>query len=294
MIFSEQSQLSGHTSVAFKLTNFLCIYTATRAVPVSTIIICQPPISSIATSTHGTATTSPTTMNTPNFLVLGATGLTGKAFLKALAKHLDQPSIHAFARTPSKLTPADASLCTSIHKGDATNPDDIEAALEFTQADVIVQSIGVPNSTQKSNVREQSSVALLTVLSKPAYSHVKVVAISAIGAGGTKMIYGWGLGMIASWILKHVIADHDQQEGILRKLSGRMAIVRPTGLGEGPSGAGVQQFVGRAPTFMVQRNDLAEWVVNRVFEGAWWGEAVNVTGSGGEEGLLSYLKRELF
>lgn len=234
--------------------------------------------------------------STLNVLILGSTGRTGRALIRALSTHSTTPSIHAFARTPSKLSSSDRSLCTSVQRGDATNISDLRAALSVTKANLVLVSLGVPNSTTKSTVRGDSAEALLSVLQEKDFAHVRVVVVSVVGAGGTDVNVGWGIGTMVTWMLKDVLPDHDRQEQVLGQLGNRVMIVRPMGLGEGKGVGGsknVVEFEGKAPGLMIQRADLADWIVDTIVEGKRWGKKVNVVGKGGEEGIFQYFKREV-
>lgn len=179
----------------------------------------------------------------PSFLIIGATGRTGLHLLRAIAAHDSHPPAHAFARSPSKFQTADSALCTTIQQGDATVLADIESALRTTKADVVIVAIGVANSTAKTDLRARPASALYEAVSKKEFDTVRVVVISAVGAGGSVIDVGWGIGQLVGWVLRDVMKDHDKQEEILGALGERVMIVRPMGLGEGKEAGGVQEFL---------------------------------------------------
>ncbi len=65
---------------------------------------------------------------TKNVIVFGATGRTG-AYIVRRFQQLEDVNLSLFARTPSKLADAQAAGATVI-QGDATNPTDVERALQ--------------------------------------------------------------------------------------------------------------------------------------------------------------------
>lgn len=229
-------------------------------------------------------------MSAPSLLIVAAAGRTGVELIRASASSPHTPSVHAFLRTPSKLSPSDTALCTSIVKGDACLASDVSRALSTTGADVVILVIGVPNSAAPTDLRESSARALLETLREDArrFEHVRVVVVSSVGAGGSKMDYGWGVGSFMSWVIRNVLRDHDNREKMFEEWMKtdeernreRVWIVRPTMLTAGkPKGGVVVYGDGRAPSWWCDRKDLGEWIVKEVCEaGKGFGTAVNVTG----------------
>lgn len=102
------------------------------------------------------------------------------------------------------------------------------------------------------------------------FAHVKVVVVSSMGAGGTKIDIGFGMGAMLAFILRHVMCDHDKQESEFKSRMGgdaaRLLIVRPTGLVDGHEIGNVALFdcKQRAPSARVDRADVARWIVNDI------------------------------
>lgn len=227
--------------------------------------------------TSSPARTFPTTaltptMSAPSILVIGSTGRLGLQLIKNAASHPSKPAVHAFARTPSKLPSDEEALCASVIQGDARKSPDIRDALAASGAGVVVITVGIPNSTKPDDVREATARALMDVVQPGSeYAHVKVVVVSSTGAGGTKIEVGMGLGMIISFVLRHVMLDHDNQEKEFKTRMGeekndRLLIVRPTALTDGKEMGDLCVFTPseRAPTSKVDRADVASWIINSV------------------------------
>lgn len=211
-------------------------------------------------------------MPLPTVLVIGASGHTGVALLRAAA---EKAPTHAFLRTPSKLSAKDAGLCKSVQKGDALSTTDIENALDETNADMVFLSVGIANSASRSTLREDAGCALVRVLEKARFRHVRAVVIGAFGAGGTKLEYGLGVGTFANLILRHVLEDHDRQEKVLADLGHRCWIIRPVMLNDREGNKAVE-FEDKAPSVWVGRRAVAEWVMNSILEGTGFDKPANV------------------
>ena len=102
----------------------------------------------------------------------------------------------------------------------------------------------------------------------------RLVICSSIGASESA---GWIPGFMA-WLLKHPLADHTEQEAAVRASALPFAIVRPTGLADGPpTSAGVRVFpTGAMPSRRVARADVARFMLRCVDSGEFLGKAVSV------------------
>lgn len=147
-------------------------------------------------------------------------------------------------------------------------------------------SVGVPDSTAKSDLRHKTAKALMDVIHPAAsFAHVRVVVVSSTGAGGTKIDVGMGMGVVLSFVLRHIMRDHDEQEKEFKSRIGdaekRLLIVRPTGLTDGKDTGKTAVFEkdGRAPSSSIDRKDLAQWIVDELCAGGpSFGREVSITG----------------
>lgn len=217
----------------------------------------------------------------PSLLIVGASGRLGVSLIRAAGAHTPRPSIHAFLRTPSKLSGSDTALCDSVQRGDATVAADVTRALRETGADVVILSVGVPNSAARTSVRADSARALVESVGAggEAMGGVRVVNVSSLGAGGSKMEFGWGVGCVVGWVIRHVLRDHEEREKVLRGWeAGRVWTVRPSMLTEGKARGGVVPM-GEGG-WWCDRGELAAWIVGAVCGegGEVWGTSADVTG----------------
>ena len=205
-------------------------------------------------------------INAKSVLIIGATGALGLQCLRHFAEEPSISSIHAFCRNPAKISDTDKRLCESIVTGDARNASNVEKALVQSKADYVVLATGNGADLSKSDTREKTGQALAQVLTKPAFHHVKAVIVSSHGAADTKIKVGMGIGMMISYHLRHVLADHTMQEAAFENLKKRTLIVRPTALSDNKGGQKVVEFDGakKGPSINVDRSDVAAWITKEV------------------------------
>ena len=206
-----------------------------------------------------------------SILVIGASGRTGSHIIKAIATHSDEwtPKITALARDPAKLDSETASYCSLVVKGNARSETDLQAAIDKANADLVVISVGNGDNVGKTDIRTSNAIALERVLSQPQYKNVKVLVISSIGAGDSKIIAGFGIGKMIEFHLRHILKDHTGQEKVFlssKELKNRTMVLRPTGLTEGESTGKVVMFGKneKGPSMKTDRADLAQWAVEQM------------------------------
>jgi len=94
-----------------------------------------------------------------SILVLGAAGRTGLECIKKMSRHLEGPLVHAFTReNGTPLLDVDKERCASVFEGDATNEDDIKAAIKQSRAKIIVVCIGDNSSSSSRSTKRRSSL----------------------------------------------------------------------------------------------------------------------------------------
>jgi NAD(P)-dependent dehydrogenase (short-subunit alcohol dehydrogenase family) len=201
-----------------------------------------------------------------SILVIGATGGLGLQCLRHLADHPSTPKIHAFCRSPSKLSIKDKTICTSIIQGDARKFQDINGAITAARADYVVLITGAGQDVSKTDIRQVSGEVLVEVIKQPLLQHIKVVVVSSNGAGGSKIIFGLGIGKLISYHLRHVLEDHTNQEKAFANLMDRTLIVRPTSLNDDKSGRVLVEFGDKekGPTMDSNRSDVAAWIATEI------------------------------
>ncbi|KAI0560091.1 NAD(P)H-binding protein [Gracilaria domingensis] len=202
--------------------------------------------------------------------------------IQAASAHQSTPQVHAFVRNPDSLSDSVRSQCASVQKGDALQVDDVHNALVASNTSHLIVAIGIPNDLSPTSLRTDSAKSITEAIDKCGRD-VKVVVVSSLGAGGTKIQIGFGFGMIAGAMLRNVLKDHDGQEECFNKSfenkKNSLLIVRPVNLTEGQGGANTQLFDGhkRTPSSKLDREDLAKWIVQQICEnGDKFGQSVNI------------------
>ena len=158
-------------------------------------------------------------------------------------------------RDPSKLSDETKACCEGIVQGNARDAKDTEHALKVSKADLVIVAIGNGDSVKKNDIRTASAKALVSVLTTTGYRNVRAVVVSSIGGGGSKIKVGFGVGMLISFHLRHILHDHDGQETeFLTSMKDRTFVVRPTGLTEGKATGKVVPFGDREKCPIGQEN----------------------------------------
>jgi NAD(P)H-binding len=207
-------------------------------------------------------------MSSPvRILLVGATGKTGLEVAHQLSENPSKPSIHAICRDIAKLQKATTVKFDTVSKGDASKADDIEAALLKSEANWIIVCIGQGMNLSKDNhIRTENAEATVEVLQQPEFKHVRVLVVSSSGAGKSRIIVGWGIGVMISYYLRHVLKDHTGQELAFQKIANRTTIVNSTILVEKKPVGSLVSFGDDEESPMTETHiaDLAAWIVNEL------------------------------
>ena len=197
-------------------------------------------------------------------LVLGATGGTGQRIIRqALAKGYD---VTALVRSPEK----GAGLTgVKLAIGDARD----EAALRqaIRGQDAVVSALGTPPSPFK-EVTLLSTATRAVVNAMQAEGVSRLVAITGIGAGDSAGHGGFAFDhLILPLLLRHVYADKNRQEAIIRQSGLDWTLVRPAVLNDKP-GKGAPRALEDLSQFhggTIARADVAAFIVDELESSKW-------------------------
>lgn len=110
---------------------------------------------------------------------------------------------------------------------------------------------------------------------------LRIVVVSALGARGSGVQLPLWIRHFALLVLHQPLQDHNDQEDIIENVPmERRLVVRPVQLNEGPSTGNIHVCVeGVTPSASVSRNDMANFIVDQLFDGVatgqnWWGSFV--------------------
>jgi uncharacterized protein YbjT (DUF2867 family) len=205
--------------------------------------------------------------------VVGATGATGRQFTQqALGR---DHHLTALVRTPSKLDIQDPRLTTVI--GDARDRDDMHRVV--AGQDAVFCALGGGEQTGKTTIRQDGTRQVITALSAGGETP-HLVVVSSLGVGESKQQMGWFGRWIVTWILRYPLADHTEQERLVRESTLPWTILRPTGLTNEPATGNLH--VTHPPDRIqtqpgVSRADVAAFALALIEKGDYIGQAVTLT-----------------
>ncbi|MEN3212309.1 SDR family oxidoreductase [Methylorubrum populi] len=208
----------------------------------------------------------------PKILVLGATGGTGRLIVaQSLARGYD---VTALVRSPGK---AKSLPGAKLVVGDARDPKVLREALRGR--DAVVSALGTPASPFR-EVMLLSEVTRTLVGAMRDEGIARLVAVTGIGAGDSRGHGGFAFDrLILPLLLRHVYADKDRQEDIVRQSGLDWVLVRPTVLSNKPGRGAVRALVDLAGFHggSIAREDVARFVLDQVETDAWIGRTPLIT-----------------
>lgn len=207
---------------------------------------------------------SPNIIAQPKILVLGATGGTGRLIVaQAVARGYE---VAVLVRSAEK---ARDLRGVTVIVGDARNEAVLRQAVKGR--DAVVSALGTPASP----FREVTLLSIATqalVKAMQAESVNRLVAITGLGAGDSVGHGGFLFDkLIFPLLLRHVYADKNRQEAIVRQSGLDWVLVRPAILSDKPdrgtnrSLTDLQHFHGGS----IARADVARFVLDQVEGDAW-------------------------
>lgn len=211
---------------------------------------------------------SQNTIAQPKILVLGATGGTGRLIVaQAMARGYD---VAVLVRSAEKAK--DLGGVTVI-VGDARNEAALRQAVKGR--DAVVSTLGTPASPFR-EVTLLSSATKALVAAMKAEGVKRLVAITGIGAGNSVGHGGFLFDhLIFPLLLRHVYADKNRQEAIVRDSGLYWVLVRPAILSDKP-GRGTNRAFTDLSHFHgggIARADVARFVLDQVGSDEWLGQS---------------------
>lgn len=208
--------------------------------------------------------TNATSLARPNILVLGATGGTGRLIVsEAVARGYH---VTALVRSPGK---AQDLAGAKLIQGDARDANVLREALQGQ--DAVVSALGTPASPfREVTLLSSSTQALVDAMKAEQVS--RLVSITGIGAGD-----GYGHGgflfdkLIYPLLLRHVYADKDRQEDVVRASGLDWVLVRPAILNDKPGRGDVRALTDLSSFHGggISREDVAHFVLDQVEKDQW-------------------------
>jgi len=142
-------------------------------------------------------------------------------------------------------------------RGDATDPGVLARAFA-DGADAVVLAIGGTRGTDHN--RALVTKAVLAALPE---SVGRVVVHSSLGVGDSTRFLPRGFGLVTSLVLGKALADHAEQEDLVRASGRPWTIVRPGGLTDKPASGRLVALEEPAPlAAVIPRADVARFILD--------------------------------
>ncbi len=206
-------------------------------------------------------------------LVIGSTGATGFALLKAAASS-DFP-VRALARRPDVLNEFVGHH--DIVAGDVRNRDSLDAALDGI--DVVVSILGSKPSREPQDLLSTGTQNLVDAMQ--AAGTKRFICITGMGAGDSRGHGGFFYDrLILPTLLKQVYLDKDRQEAIVQASDLDWVLVRPARLTNGAARGAYREitdFSKGQKMKAISRLDVAHFLVGEAQDPVYHRETVNLS-----------------
>jgi putative NADH-flavin reductase len=201
-----------------------------------------------------------------NVLVLGATGSVGRLVVEEALRR--DHRVTALVRRPEKL----GALAVSAVEGDALDAGAVSRAV--AGQDAVLYVLGAGN-VGRTTLFSESTRILLKAMSDQQVR--RLICITGVGAGETKEHGGFLYDRIFFPLFtKHIYADKDVQEGLIRQSGLDWTIVRPAGFrARTPSGPlTVVVDVEGVTLTRISSPEVARFLVDELEQGRYVRQAV--------------------
>ncbi|MEM7135470.1 MAG: NAD(P)-binding oxidoreductase [Myxococcota bacterium] len=216
-------------------------------------------------------------------LVVGATGGTGRATIDQLVAEGHQ--VTAFSRNADRV--AEDSVQVTAFNGDATNPADVDAAVQGHDAVIITLGIAenpfrvrlFGTSGTPIDVRSTGTRNVIAAMRK--HGVHRLVVQSSFGVGETRDKLRWIDSMFFSLLLKPQIADTEVQELDVRGSGVAWVLAQPVHLtDEEDDGMPFASAAGEVRDWKISRKEVARFLAHAAQTKEYTGQTVALSGGG--------------
>ncbi|MEM6255997.1 MAG: SDR family oxidoreductase [Cyanobacteria bacterium P01_D01_bin.156] len=192
-------------------------------------------------------------------VIFGATGTVGAHVVQ---QALEQGhTVTAFVRNRTKLDIQHSQL--SFAQGDVMDASAVEQAIRGQDAVICVLGSG---KQLKSTIRSEGTQRIIQAMEKVGVR--RLICQSTLGTGDSwsNLDFYWKYVMFG-FILRHVFADHERQEALVRNSNLDWTIVRPSAFIDGPrTGSYRHNFpsTDRSITLQISRADVADFILKQL------------------------------
>jgi len=196
-------------------------------------------------------------------IIFGSTGGTGR---QMVSQALEQGhKVSAFARHPEKLAQELGHEQLQVIEGDVQDPASVEEAVKGQ--DAVLCALGAPAS-DKSRIRAKGTKNIIHAMQQSGVK--RFVCQSGFGAGESHDLLPFHYKyLIFPLMLRHVYADHELQERIIKESQLDWVIVRPGALTDGEhTGSYRDGFTASDPAskIKISRADVADFMLKQVLD----------------------------
>ena len=204
-------------------------------------------------------------------LILGATGPTGVELVRLAIKAGHE--VTAVVRDPSKLAVTTDQL--KVVMPDILDVDAMKFAIE--KQDCVLSALGGGKNLH-STVISQAMAVLIPAMERAKVS--RLIFLSSFGVGYTKRSAGMISRFFFLTLLRHVLADKEKADDLLRSSNLDYTLVYPTRLTMGPPTGRYWYGVDLKPGWWpkVSRADVAEFMLMAAERNAWSRQTIIITG----------------
>jgi putative NADH-flavin reductase len=196
-------------------------------------------------------------------VIFGATGATGRALVTQAITQGHQ--VTAFVRTPAKFDVKHGGL--KVVQGDITDVAAVERALFGQDAVFCTLGAATPLKRDQTLVKGVDNIVRAMQRGGPR----RLIYLSFLGVrGGREQLSLLGRYVVAPFILRNIVADHEAKENIISQSRLDWTIIRPPRLTNGPSTGGAYRhgidIKASSVIPMISRADVAHFMLTQLDE----------------------------
>jgi putative NADH-flavin reductase len=206
-----------------------------------------------------------------NLLIFGASGGTGRQLVQqAFARG---HGVTAFVRDPPRLPISHPDL--KIVQGDVTDAGAVESAV--TGQDAVLVALGAPSPLRRYPALTAGLRHIVGAMERAGVS--RLVYLSFIGVHDSRRLGGFFIEHVASRLLRHSIADHEENEALIRRSRLDWTIVHAPKLTNGRRTGSYRHgeaIQARSPFPAISRADVADFMLAQLDDRTYVCKAVAV------------------
>jgi uncharacterized protein YbjT (DUF2867 family) len=215
-------------------------------------------------------------------IIFGATGGTGQAIVRVALERGYR--ITAFVRDIERARRlynggADHGSQLAFTQGDALNEPDIRRAIGG-DLHAVISAMGIYQRSAGGDDLTRATQHLIGAMR--ASGPRRLLCVSSLGVGDSRMQGDWLTRMIQKTTLKHTLADKECQETAIRNSDLDWTILRPSRLIDKGGLSNIQTWTGAQPAaklgWAIRRSLVAEFTLDCLENNASIHQALNITG----------------